>query len=43
MKCTARQKNSCILELLNFQNIVQEIHGQTIQERDAVYTGVQHY
>lgn len=42
MKCTAHVKNSGILELLNFQNIAQEIHGQMIQERNAVYTDVQH-
>lgn len=38
MKCTACEKKSCILELLNFQNIAEEIHGQMIQERNAVYT-----
>lgn len=42
MKCTACEKKSGILELLNFQNIAQEIHGQMIQERNAVYTDVQH-
>lgn len=36
------RKKSGILELLNFQNIAQEIHGQMIQERNAVYTDVQH-
>jgi len=43
MKCTTHEKNSCILELLNFQSIAQEINGQMIQERNAVYTDVQHY